>query len=179
VSSSAREGGILVLPEMALHVKISCRTLRSSNISKEMQWIGTRIYPISFGDRLTLSAMDHFTSLPAAIKLIPRSALLFLPEHRWSGIEMNIQYKQDNPRQWSDPNFIRDMHIWTRTPSGSSVWRVHQRDPNFSEPSYLGSESTLLTTYTEALLQLTVDTDHWTAYQGLFEVRITIWTEVD
>ena len=75
VSSLAREGGILVLPDGASREDF----VPNTSLLEYIEGNGTRMYRTSPGGRLTLSAMDHCTSLPAAIKLIPRYVLPFPP----------------------------------------------------------------------------------------------------
>jgi len=106
VSSSAREGGILVLPDGASREDFVPNTSLLEYIEgNAADWyshipniLRGSLDSISNGSLYLITGCDKTHS--AICVAVPS-------RHRWSGVKMNIQYKQDSPRQWSDPNFIK------------------------------------------------------------------------
>ena len=145
VSSSAREGGILVLPDGASREDFVHTSSLLEYIERNaVDWY-SHVPHISRGSLDSVSNGSLYL-ITGCDKTHSAICVAVPSRHRWSGIKMNIQYKQDNPRQWSDSNFIRictygpDLHpgaqyaVFIRGIRISLNHRTWTRNPLYSQP---------------------------------------------
>jgi hypothetical protein len=146
VSNSAREGGILILPDGASREDFLPSTALFEYIERSaVEWY-LHIPHIRRGTLTTISNGSLYL-VTGCDKSHSATCVAIPSKSRHSGLEVNIRYKHDNPRQWSDPYSMRvctygpELHpgaqygVFIRGIRISLNHRTWTRNPPYSPPT--------------------------------------------